>query len=100
MTVSLQDAIVGFTTTIVVRSLLFFDLLIAVSQHLDGHEVEIKRTRITQPGQVLRIKGEGMPQHNFPSDTGDLYVTVQVVIPVGLTAEQRGALAKILPDEL
>ena len=74
-------------------------LLIAISQHLDGHEVEIKRTRITQPGQVLRIKGEGMPQHNFPSDTGDLYVTVQVVIPVGLTAEQRGALAKILPDE-
>ena len=71
-----------------------------VIQHLDGHEVEVKRTRITQPGQVIRIKGEGMPQHNFPGDKGDLYVTVQVVIPVGLTAEQRSDLAKILPDEL
>ena len=46
-------------------------------QHLDGHEVVVARKHVTQPGFVLKVKGEGMPQHNFPSEKGDLYVTIE-----------------------
>ena len=47
-------------------------------QHVDGHEVRVARKHVTQPGFVLKIKGEGMPQHNFPSEKGDLFVEFTV----------------------
>jgi len=42
----------------------------------------------TQPGEVLRVRGLGMPQLNS-SRRGDLYGHVRVVVPKRLTAEQR-----------
>ena len=38
----------------------------------------VLRNTVTQPGYVVRIKGEGMPQHNFSSEKGDLFVTIIV----------------------
>ena len=44
-TISLRQSLLGFTMRIT---------------HLDGHEVEITRDKITAPGTTLRIEGEGM----------------------------------------
>jgi molecular chaperone DnaJ len=54
---------------------------------LQGHE----RLRIpegTQPGSVFRIRGMGLPSLEGRGK-GDLYISVQVVVPTHLTREQR-----------
>ena len=43
----------------------------------------------TQPGQVLRLKGKGMPVLNAGGRHGDHYVTIDVIIPTKLSREQR-----------
>ncbi|KIH87963.1 hypothetical protein SPBR_05013 [Sporothrix brasiliensis 5110] len=58
--------------------------------HLDGHVVELKRTRgqVVQPGHVDTITGEGMPVWHEDGDSvyhktefGNLYVEYAVVLP-------------------
>ena len=55
----------------------------------------IAETGITSPGQSRRIKGEGMPVHNFPSDRGDLVVRYKLKMPGSLTDEQRKLLEQV-----
>ena len=81
MTISLKDALLGFSKTL---------------RHLDDHEVVIENRGITTPRQVFKIAEEGMPVHNFPSQSGDLYVMVHVAMPESLTAEQRAIVEKAL----
>lgn len=81
MTISLKEALLGFSKTIT---------------HLDGHEVEISSKKITKPESVKRLKGEGMPVHNFPSDFGDLHVKFTVQMPTELSPQTRETLAQIL----
>lgn len=50
--------------------------------------VSLKIPEGTQPAQVLRIKGKGMPILNT-SRTGDHYVTVRVKVPTKLSREER-----------
>jgi len=71
--ISLKEALLGFDKTL---------------EHLDGHTVNLKRDYITQPGDVERIKGEGMPQHEYASYHGDLFVEYKVKLPDRLTEEQ------------
>ena len=55
---------------------------------LDGR----RRLRVapgTQPGQVLRLRGEGMPIVGRDGARGDLYVTLEVALPRQLTDEER-----------
>ncbi len=40
--------------------------------------MSLERTEVTQPGYVMRVPGEGMPQKDFPSEHGDLYVEFTV----------------------
>lgn len=42
----------------------------------------------TQPNQILRIKGKGMPIVNS-SRTGDHYVTIDLVVPTKLSREEK-----------
>eukprot|EP00026_Physarum_polycephalum_P008756 Phypoly_transcript_08856.p1 GENE.Phypoly_transcript_08856~~Phypoly_transcript_08856.p1 ORF type:complete len:365 (+),score=60.90 Phypoly_transcript_08856:88-1182(+) len=81
LTISLLEALVGFNKKI---------------KHLDGHIVEVVRTEVTKPGQVITIQGEGMPQHNFPSNTGDLLIEITVKFPTSLTEEQKEGFKKLL----
>merc|ERR1712167_505297 len=67
--ISLKEALLGFSK---------------ILDHLDDHEVTIAETGITSPGQSRRIKGEGMPVHNFPSDRGDLVVRYKLKMPGSL----------------
>ena len=48
----------------------------------------------TQPEQVFRLSGRGMPKLKSPESKGDLYVRVKVNIPKSLSEEQRALLEK------
>lgn len=80
MHITLRQALLGFTLPV---------------RHLDGRDVEVTQTGITRPFQVVTLKGEGMPVHNFPSEFGDLHVKFYVDFPRTLTDEQAAAIEKL-----
>ncbi|RPJ83817.1 MAG: J domain-containing protein [Acidobacteria bacterium] len=51
--------------------------------------LRLKIPPTTQNGQVFRLKGHGMPAVGKPAERGDLYATVNVVLPRQLSDEQR-----------
>ncbi len=51
--------------------------------------IRLKVPETTQPGQIFRLKGHGMPHVGKPDTKGDLYATVDVQLPRSLTKEQR-----------
>lgn len=82
MTITLQDALIGFTTEI---------------EHLDGHKVTISRDKITWPGARIRKKGEGMPNYENNNLHGTLYITFDVEFPkTELSDSDKEAIKKIL----
>jgi len=73
------------------QALLGFELDL---EHLDGRAVTVRSPpgKITKPGDVIKLRGEGMPVHNFPSEFGDLFVTCHVDFPAEVTQAQTQAL--------
>ncbi len=55
---------------------------------LAGKTLRLKVPSTTQNGQTFRLKGHGMPATGR-TETGDLYVKVDVALPTSLTEEQR-----------
>ena len=51
--------------------------------------VRLKVPETTQPGQVFRLKGHGMPVLGKGDARGDLYATIDVQLPRSLTKDQR-----------
>ena len=49
----------------------------------------------TQPEQVIRLSGRGMPKLREPKKKGDLYVRVKVKIPKNLNEEQKKLLKEV-----
>jgi molecular chaperone DnaJ len=66
---------------------------------LDGSQTTVKVPAGTQPGDVLRLHGLGMPNLGRARDKGDLLVKVQVEIPTQLSKTQRENL-ETLRNEL
>ena len=64
-------------------------------KHLDGHLVNVSKISITQPGDVIKISGEGMPVHQS-SDVGDLFVRIDINFPIYLTEEQKESKIKFI----
>ena len=60
---------------------------------LDGKKVEMTVQAGTQPGEVQRLKGLGMPRMEGYGK-GDLYIRLKLVVPKKLTAEQKELLRK------
>ena len=56
---------------------------------MDGISVRLKIPAATQPGQVFRIKGKGLPELGRRKTRGDLYATVRVAIPDHLDTKAR-----------
>lgn len=85
--VPLKNALTGFSHTF---------------SHLDGHTIELETDPASNAGHIIfpeqqrRLKGEGMPVHNVPSESGDLLVTFEVLFPKHLTKEQMEKLRNIL----
>ena len=71
--------------------------------HLDGHVVTVTRSEVTQPGDKLKMPGEGMPRRQGKGvrqgsrRAGDLVVELKVKIPA-LSAELRSCIEE-LPDQ-
>ena len=67
---------------------------------LDGTEETVTIPAGTYHGQVLKVRGKGMPKLNSPLKlTGDLYAHVYIDIPTELTDRQR-ELVKALAEEM
>ncbi len=56
---------------------------------LDGSTVMLRVPSETQNGRTMRLRGKGMPRLNQPQQHGDLYVTLEVLLPTHLTREER-----------
>lgn len=84
MKLTLKEALTGFVKSI---------------PHLDGRTLSIKMApgQIVSPFQTVVYKGEGMPQHEVPSQFGDLHVTFEIAFPKSLTAEAIESLKTLLP---
>ncbi len=68
---------------------------------LDG-PVAVKVPAATQPGEMIKLDGLGMPQLRRPERRGALRVVVNVIVPRRLTDEQRSLteqLAQSLTDD-
>ena len=65
---------------------------------LDG-DYKIKIDAGTQSGEVMRLKGRGLPSVNGYSGTGDLYVKIGVWIPKKLTKDEKAAIESLRDKE-
>jgi len=69
-----------------------------VLTHLDNRKILLKSSGVIQPGQVMKVPGQGMPIKGHPDKFGDLYITFKVVLPEQITPEQSKALLQVLPS--
>lgn len=75
-----SDASISYTDAILGASI--------KTKVVDG-EVTIKVPPGTQPGQVMRLKGNGAPRLGSPDVRGDHYVTMNVEIPKKVSKEEE-----------
>ncbi len=61
----------------------------AVRVPTPGGDVMLTIPPGTQPGQVFRLRGRGMPKLNRPGQYGNLYVKVKVTLPRHLSPRER-----------
>lgn len=80
MHITLKEALLGFKKSV---------------RHLDGRDVTIEYKGVTQPFQVRRMEGEGMPHHNYPSQLGVLHVKYIVDFPTTVNAEQTDVINRL-----
>ena len=52
-------------------------------------KVKLKVNPETQNGTKIRLKGKGVPVYKKEGETGDLYVTYEIKLPVNLTEQQK-----------
>ncbi len=52
-------------------------------------QVSMKVPPETQPGCIIRLRGQGMPHLRDPQQRGDLYVKVQAKLPQHLSGEEK-----------
>jgi curved DNA-binding protein len=57
--------------------------------------VRLKVPETTQPGQIFRLKGHGMPIVGKQDAKGDLYASIDVQLPRSLTKEQKQAWEQV-----
>ncbi len=58
-------------------------------------KVTLKIAPGTQPGQLIRLRGKGMPSLSQPGVFGDLYVRVNVELPTSLSAKERALFKEL-----
>jgi DnaJ-class molecular chaperone len=62
---------------------------VAVSTLDGGAPLRLKVPPLTNRGRTLRLRGHGMPVVGRAGERGDLYATVDIVIPSAVTDEER-----------
>ncbi|KAK3230995.1 hypothetical protein Dsin_002876 [Dipteronia sinensis] len=66
---------------------------------LSGKE-QVKIPKGVQPGQLLLIRGKGLPKHGLLWDHGDQYVRFRVNFPTTLNDRQRAILEELAKEEI
>ncbi|MEM5948819.1 molecular chaperone DnaJ [Spirochaetia bacterium 38H-sp] len=56
---------------------------------LDNSLLKLKLPSGTQHGQLLRIRGAGIPRRSNPSVRGDMYVEIHIVVPERLSSREK-----------
>jgi len=64
---------------------------------IDGRSLRLKVSASTQPGQMLRLSGQGMPSLGKPNKRGNLYAIIEIKIPRQVSPQQQ-ELYKALRD--
>jgi DnaJ-class molecular chaperone len=81
--ISLLDALVGFKKGFT---------------HLDGREVEVKKTSVTFCSEVFVVHNEGMPIKGAPKGRrGDLHVTLRIDFPKEFSEAQKEMIRHAIP---
>jgi len=62
-------------------------------------KVKIKVKPETQNGTKVKLKGKGLPVYKKENESGDLYVTYDIQIPVNLTEKQKELFEKLAKGE-
>ena len=84
VTIALIDALTGFEMKL---------------KHLDGHEVSVKREKITWPGARMRKVGEGMPNYENNNLRGTLFISFDVEFPKrDLSEDEKNQLRSIFTE--
>jgi DnaJ family protein A protein 2 len=81
--ISLAEALTGFSRVVLV--------------HLDGRRLKYtsRPGKVLRPGQVLVVKGEGMPLGKRRDGFGDLYLTLDIAFPKDNFMADAGKLAQL-----
>ncbi|TXK36426.1 J domain-containing protein [Pontibacter qinzhouensis] len=58
-------------------------------------QIKVKIPAGTQNGKSLRLRGKGMPVYGKTGEFGDLYVAIEVSLPVNLTPDEKQQLEKL-----
>lgn len=58
-------------------------------------QVTLANKEVTVPGQVQRIRGQGMPLYDNNSKFGDLFVTYSIKFPSSLTEAQKTTVRQL-----
>lgn len=64
-----------------------------------GGPVKVKTPPGTQNGKTIRIKGKGMPVYDLTGKFGDLYVQLNVLIPVNLSEKEKQLFEQLRKSE-
>jgi curved DNA-binding protein len=62
---------------------------------LGGKTITLKVPAGTQNGRIMRIGGQGMPRLRAPETRGDLYVTLEAMLPTTLSPRERELIEEL-----
>lgn len=62
---------------------------------LKGTTLSLRIPPETQGGRTFRLQGQGMPTLRKPSERGDLYVKIRIVLPTPLTDKEKAAFKEL-----
>ncbi|XP_059638250.1 chaperone protein dnaJ 1, mitochondrial isoform X2 [Cornus florida] len=63
-------------------------------------KVQVKIPRGVQPGQVIVLRGKGLPMHGFLKDHGDQHVRFRITFPTTVNERQRAILEEFAKEEI
>lgn len=63
-------------------------------------KIEVKIPKGVQPGQLLALRGKGLPKQGFFVDRGDLFVRFRVNFPTAINERQRTILEEFAREDI
>ncbi|KAF7138513.1 hypothetical protein RHSIM_Rhsim07G0208500 [Rhododendron simsii] len=63
-------------------------------------KVEVKIPKGVQHGQLMKLRGKGLPRHGFLVDHGDQYIRFRINFPTVVNERQRAILEEFAKEEI